>query len=298
MKAFLLALVPLICYTFYLPAMAKTPSPDLIGKFDAGDLNLHIECYGAASSHTIVVHSAFNGYGSEQRWDDVINAVKNDARICLYDRANMGKSDSTNFPYSYEQSAVRLHKLLESADIKPPYLMVGHSMGSYPLRFFNDLYPAEVKGILLVDPSQYGKHFNMIEKWRPESENYSAEVEKQRLLELEVYNNPRSDKWNPFRVDLKASELLMKEASKFGDTPFILLWSKGGHEIGDKPPNSWHSAVWHRMASMYKQAIDDMHTGLSTDTTVVYSETAEHDIFYYEPDVVIEQIKAISAKIK
>ena len=49
--------------------------------------------------------------------------------------------------------ARQLHKLLEKNGEKPPYILVGHSMGGPYNRIFRDLYPNEVEGIVFLDSS-------------------------------------------------------------------------------------------------------------------------------------------------
>ena len=71
---------------------------------------------------SIVVSSGYNGYGSQGKWNKVINDVKSKYRICVYDRAGMGKSDRIIEPYSYKKSAIRLKELLNNAGGKPPYI--------------------------------------------------------------------------------------------------------------------------------------------------------------------------------
>ncbi len=276
---------------------AKENTPELSGKFNAGDSSLYIQCYGSPTAISIVVNSGYNGYGSQGKWNKVINEVKNKHRICVYDRAGMGESDPITEPYSYKKSAIRLKKLLTNANVKPPYIMVGHSKGSYPVRFYNDLFPDEVKGILLVDPSQYGQDYHRVAKWKPDLEEYSESINEQRLLELEVFNNPKNTTYNPFMIDLKENELELKKTSTFGSVPFVLLWAKDGHTISSKPSKDWHPDVWFRMAAMYKLAIENMHTGMSTDTTIAYSKTSEHDIFSVEPQTVVKQIELLSSKV-
>ena len=278
-------------------ATAKESTAELSGKFNAGDLSLHVECYGRATAISIVVSSGYNGYGSQGKWNKVINDVKSKHRICVYDRAGMGKSDRITEPYSYKKSAIRLKELLNNAGVKPPYIMIGHSKGSYPVRFYNDLFPDDVKGILLVDPSQYGQDYNMVAKWKPDLEVYAESINEQRLLELEVFNNPKNTTYNPFMIDLKKNELELKKTSTFGSVPFVLLWAKNGHSIGSVPSKDWHPDVWFRMAAMYKLAIENMHTNLSTDTTIAYSKTTEHDIFFVEPQAVVKQLELLSSKI-
>jgi pimeloyl-ACP methyl ester carboxylesterase len=46
-----------------------------------------------------------------------------------------------------------LHRLLRSAHIAPPYVLVGHSIAGLYTTLYADLYPLEVRGMVLVDPS-------------------------------------------------------------------------------------------------------------------------------------------------
>ncbi|MBK9409271.1 MAG: alpha/beta hydrolase [Gemmatimonadetes bacterium] len=45
-----------------------------------------------------------------------------------------------------------MHAALRAARLPPPYLLVGHSAGGLYVRVFAATYPAEVVGLVLVDP--------------------------------------------------------------------------------------------------------------------------------------------------
>jgi len=47
-----------------------------------------------------------------------------------------------------------LHAALHNAALQPPYVLAGHSMGGPYVRVFAALYPDEVSGIVLIDPTQ------------------------------------------------------------------------------------------------------------------------------------------------
>jgi pimeloyl-ACP methyl ester carboxylesterase len=49
--------------------------------------------------------------------------------------------------------ATELRALLEAAKIPPPYILVGHSMGGIHIRAFATMFPGDVCGMVLVDPS-------------------------------------------------------------------------------------------------------------------------------------------------
>ena len=78
-------------------------------------------------------------------------------RVCSYDRAGLGYSDSSPRPRTSKVIAEELHTLLHiagnSAGIAAPYILVGHSMGGYDVRLYASLYRNEVAGMVLVDAS-------------------------------------------------------------------------------------------------------------------------------------------------
>ena len=196
----------------------------------------------------------------------------------------MGKSDKLSKVNTIYDTSKQLHTLLKNVDVKPPYIMVGHSYGSYPVRAYNHLYPEDVVGILLIDPSQYGQWANRIAKWKPETEIYNLNQEADRLEELSYWNDPMK---NFGLYDLKANEKIIKETANFNDTPFVLLWAKDGIWVPEVDRGK--NPVWTRMKNMYIKAIEDMHK-LSTNMKVEFSRTTEHNIHFYEPETVIKQL--------
>jgi pimeloyl-ACP methyl ester carboxylesterase len=82
-------------------------------------------------------------------------------RVCAYDRAGSGWSDPS--PRVAHNIAEDLHALLEAAGEKPPYIMVGASAGALYVRLYQARYPAEVPGLVLVDPSSEDRLFTLFE---------------------------------------------------------------------------------------------------------------------------------------
>ena len=46
-----------------------------------------------------------------------------------------------------------LHMLLERSGVAPPYVLAGHSLGGVYVKLYAQRYPAEVAGLVLVDPA-------------------------------------------------------------------------------------------------------------------------------------------------
>ncbi|MGI9068449.1 MAG: alpha/beta fold hydrolase [Pyrinomonadaceae bacterium] len=71
----------------------------------------------------------------------------------VYDRAGTGWSDQIPLPRSAAEIAEELRSLLRTADLAGPYLFVAHSLGGLYARRFAQLFPADVAGLLLLDPA-------------------------------------------------------------------------------------------------------------------------------------------------
>lgn len=281
----LVMLVSLISVSNHVTAK-DVLKPTMAKRVDIGGLDLYIECYGKGAP-AIIINTGFGGAGSAGDWEVVVKELSKSNQICLYDRANLGKSDGFTKDYDVGVMAEHLSRLLKASQVTPPYLLVSHSYGSYPVKIFNHHHSDDVSGILLVDPSQYGMFYNGIAKWAPEEDNYDAAFLARMKAELSGWNDPNQ---NPEKVNLKTSAKLIKQSSDFGSTPFVLLWNKNGVWKGGEAPDTWHPNAWNRMKKMYAAAIDDMHS-LSTNKRIVFANTTEHNIYQYEPESVIREVK-------
>jgi pimeloyl-ACP methyl ester carboxylesterase len=65
----------------------------------------------------------------------------------------LGDSEPSPSRRTPEQLATELHALLRKAAIAPPYVLVAHAEGAFTIRRFASLYPDEVAGLVLIDPS-------------------------------------------------------------------------------------------------------------------------------------------------
>ena len=128
---------------------AKTYKP-LDQMVDVNGIQLRLDCRGSGSP-TVVLEAGASIYSIA--WARVQDDVAKFTRVCSYDRAGLGWSDSVREAQSPQQVAETLHTLLANGGEKPPYLMVGHSLGGIYVRAFAALYPDDVAGMVLVDSS-------------------------------------------------------------------------------------------------------------------------------------------------
>ena len=125
---------------------ARYPAP---GKLvDIGGYQLHINCTGTGSP-TVILDAGLGG--SSLDWSKVQPAVARFTRVCSYDRAGYGWSQSGPGPRTSQQIVTELHLLLAKAKINGPYVLVGHSAGGLNMRLYAYRYPADVVGMVLLD---------------------------------------------------------------------------------------------------------------------------------------------------
>lgn len=117
---------------------------------DVGGHSLHINCVGKGSP-TVILESGSGATSVD--WANIQPEVANTTRVCAYDRAGSGWSETGPGPGDPQQIAGELHTLLGNAGIDGPYVLVGHSFGGLYVRMYADLYPNEVEGMVLVDSS-------------------------------------------------------------------------------------------------------------------------------------------------
>jgi pimeloyl-ACP methyl ester carboxylesterase len=95
-----------------------------------------------------------NGLGGPlELWGKVQPDVSRFARTVTYDRAGVGLSDEGPPLRHGRHIAADLHGALRSAGIAPPYVLVGASLGGPYARIYAGMYPDDVAGMVLVDPT-------------------------------------------------------------------------------------------------------------------------------------------------
>ena len=126
--------------------MRTHPAPGRL--IDVDGLRYHLNCMGIGSP-TVILEAGLGE--SSLSWYPVQAEIAKTTRVCAYDRAGLGWSDGMSEPMSPEQVAKTLHRLLQNAAIKPPFILVGHSRGGLFCRSFYHQFPDEIKGMVLVD---------------------------------------------------------------------------------------------------------------------------------------------------
>lgn len=125
---------------------------------DIGGKKLHLHCTGSGSP-TVILEAGASSFAID--WSLVQPAVARTNRVCSYDRLGQGWSDPGGS--RDERVVADLHALLQAAGERPPYVLVGASRGGLYVRLYAARYPAEVLGMVLVDPAYEERLFTTFE---------------------------------------------------------------------------------------------------------------------------------------
>jgi pimeloyl-ACP methyl ester carboxylesterase len=117
--------------------------------FDIGGRSLNLYCSGTGAP-TVLFES--NGGIPGYRWIRVQREVATFTPRLLVRSRRFRVERSRPISNHSDSIAHDLHDLLTAAKITPPYVLVGHAMGAFHVRVFRSFYPAEVAGLILVDP--------------------------------------------------------------------------------------------------------------------------------------------------
>lgn len=115
---------------------------------DVGGRQLHVDIRGQGSP-VVVLEAGIAA--SSISWSLVQDRVAQFTRVVSYDRAGFGWSRAQCRPTALG-AAQELAMLLESIEVEPPFILVGHSFGGLIVRVFQQSFPARVAGLVLVDP--------------------------------------------------------------------------------------------------------------------------------------------------
>ncbi|HEX7168073.1 MAG TPA: alpha/beta hydrolase [Acidimicrobiales bacterium] len=125
---------------------------------DVGGHRLHIDCRGSGAP-TVVLEAGLGGV-SPMMASWLAPQIGATTRVCVYDRAGRGWSESASAPQDGEHVATDLYRLLRNAGEAGPYVLAGHSTGGIYVLNFAKLYPDDVAGVALLDsmhPDQYDR---------------------------------------------------------------------------------------------------------------------------------------------
>lgn len=296
--------------------MRRLPPP---GKLvDVGGYALHIDCVGSGSPTILVDNGAGNW---SVTWAAIQARIANDAQICLYDRAGLGWSDSGPMPRTSEQMVAELHSLLRNAKLEPPYIMVGHSLGGYNARIFQNRYPELVAGVVLVESGHESQ-------WTALPDEISAFIDEQtapfriapllahfgllRFISLPTHESLSSTQRDALVASMVQAKTVTAILAEFDSAPISADQLAKTGDLGNLPlavvtaRNSFDAsrAMETKLDVPFDEAdriwfeLQEELVSLSTNSQHFVSEIGSHDINFDDPELVVEGILHVFRQVR
>lgn len=137
----------LLCLLCAAPAFAALPAPvtDTIDGRRVESLTIRHPV-----SRDVVVFEA-GSRNTIDKWGEVPERLARTASVFAYNRPGYGNSEAVTTPRDGRTIVEELRAALRFKGLRPPYVLVGHSLGGLYMQLFARAYPDEVKALVLVD---------------------------------------------------------------------------------------------------------------------------------------------------
>jgi pimeloyl-ACP methyl ester carboxylesterase len=101
----------------------------------------------------------FNGAGvSLDGWRALYPGIEQLGRVFAWNRLGVQGSDAPTQPQTGTAVLAGLRELMDAAQLAPPYVLVGHSLGGLYANLFARLHPGEVAAVLFLEATHPADH--------------------------------------------------------------------------------------------------------------------------------------------
>ena len=115
---------------------------------DVGGHRLNIRCSGEGAPAVVLG----SGLASDNHdWGPVEERISEFTRVCSYDRAGLGESDSAGSTPTGQTASDELHALVSKVGLPGPVVVVGHSYGGLVAQLYAAEHPQNTGALVLVD---------------------------------------------------------------------------------------------------------------------------------------------------
>lgn len=220
---------------------------------DAGGYQIYARVLGKAKP--IVILDIGLG-GDISTWDPVVKQISQFARVVIYDRAGYGKSQQRTGkgPVTSADSVNTLKILLTKLNLKPPYFLIGHSLGGLNMQLFAQKYPDEIAGVILSESSSRDQKF------------YDPLPNKNEFFYREA-------------LGLDQSRLQVKNSGAFPHVPLIVLTATNRH-VTPQQEKEWQQ--WQKEL-----------TQLSPKGIQIYAWGSDHLLQKSQPQLIVDAIATL-----
>ncbi|MBA2656357.1 MAG: alpha/beta fold hydrolase [Tatlockia sp.] len=296
-KTILLSLLLLINYDPGFGAQVESET-EPARYIDMGEgRNIYLKCQGKGSP-TVILESGY--HNNSDVWTFSLNdkqpifpEIASFTRVCVYDRPGtigwtvnaLGRSDNIQMPRKVEDLVEDLHMVLQKAQLKEPYILVGHSLGGLLVRLYASKYPKEVVGLVLVDSYPEGLRSLVGSTWP----DY-----------LKILNSPMPGIKDPDhfeQIDFNEATTAMEKSAQSAPLKTLLLTvlSRGlPVEVPVVPNPNLNSEAFEEAWQKGQSQL----VLLAPHAKQVIATKSQHYIQYYEPGLIIQAIQEMVSEVR
>jgi len=220
-----------------------------------------------------------------------------ETQVIIYNRAGYGRSEAGPLPRHAGREAEELKALLDTASGQGPYVLVGHSLGALNMQLFASRYPADVAGLVLLDPPplsfilgrDYQDLSGMAEKmtaeWQAIADSSANSADAQEQARSAFFRMIASE----HREMFGETASLVAAISTFGDLPLVVL-------AAGKP-----NPAFGEVAEEYQRywvGQSRLLAGKSTQGKFVLAEGASHYIYLDVPELAAQNILSVVDEVR
>jgi pimeloyl-ACP methyl ester carboxylesterase len=228
--------------------------------------SLYLQCDGTGDQ-TVILEAGLTG--DHRTWDGIFPKLTSRARVCSYDRANIGASGPAPTPRTARDMVADLRGLLQAAHVVGPYVLVGFSFGGLITQLYARTHPDEVAGLVLVESNH-----------PDEDKQFEAE-----LTPRQIAADHADTAANPEGVDVFASFAQTRAAPALRQMPLVVVTAG----IPEEWPPGWAPKVFNRLRAQQQADLAAMAQG----GVQIIARKSSHDIPQQQPEVVVRAVEQI-----
>ena len=137
----------LLCVAIAAPTLAAPPAP-VVDTIDGRRIE-SLTLRHPTSEQVVVFESGSRS--TIDKWGTVPEQLALEASVFVYNRPGYGRSEAAATPRDGRTIVEELRGVLRHKGLKPPYVLVGHSLGGLYMQLFARTHPDEVTALVLVD---------------------------------------------------------------------------------------------------------------------------------------------------
>ena len=293
--ALVLALAAATALEWWLSHRALERNPPPGEMVVVGGRQIHLLCQGQGSP-AVILESGIPG--TSLGWTSVMEDIALFTKVCAYDRAGYGWSQSGQQPRTVSNITGELRELLRTAQVGSPYVLAGHSFGGLIVQVYAGQFPDEVAGMVLVDSAhpELARRSEHLERMGgvafrlkllaplgiarlmidPPSGNPESRPSSVRAMEKELLATTRS--FRALASEMEGLRESLRQAAehppRLGRKPLVVL-TEGQRKM----------EFWHEMQKQFTELSD------SSEWQVVTG--AGHFIHQDKPDIVVDAVSRV-----